>query len=126
MSKLTGAVFNVTDERTGRQRRVEVGPPADAAPPGGGWTVGGRGSGADLELDEALDGLALRIIRAGMHTYLTGDVPAGRELPAIHRHNNGSWHPLDPREDGRLAFRFDILPLRIGRSVITLELRWTD
>jgi hypothetical protein len=88
-----------------------------------GWSIGGKSSGADVEINEALTGIDLGIFPASHHIILWGTVPADTKMPDLAVQGyDGKW--LDPTlMDGNTLYcRFDWFPLRIGQHEIRVEM----
>jgi hypothetical protein len=86
-----------------------------------GWRSGPLGSGADIELDENLEHCEIGLFPAGNHQILGGTIEAGATLPPITRFRDDRWDDGGLSvTDGRVYFRFDRLPTRIGRHVLRL------
>ena len=87
-----------------------------------GWSIGGISSGANIQLDEPLDGCQLGIFPASNHIVLWGQVNESSPLPPIDMFYQGEWRHKPKVEESRLWFRFDYHPLRIGRHALLI--RW--
>jgi hypothetical protein len=127
MSEDAAVIFRVIDLRTGIQSEIMAGLPSKS---GGnefvkGWSVGGISSGAQLEIDEDLNGIDLGIFPASNHVFLRGRVEPGRALPAIGLYYDDRWsNYLLSLTDGKLDYRFDRGPLRIGSHIITVHINY--
>src|SRR5262245_6225877 len=94
MSEDTAIIFQVIDMRTGVQSEIMAGLPSKSAWNEGGhngWSVGGLSSGAQLEIDEDLNGIDLGIFPPGNHIYLKARFEPGRTLPAMARDHGDNW-----------------------------------
>jgi hypothetical protein len=87
-----------------------------------GWSVGGKSSGADVEIDEALGGVDLGIFPASNHIILWGTVPAKTNIPDLAIVDDGKLLSAVYRDGNILHCRFDRFPLRIGDHELRVEL----
>lgn len=127
MYGIIGARFDVIDLATGRQQQIEVGPPPMLEAHGClGWSVGGTGSGADVEIEARLDGVDLVILRASNHTILAGKFAPDAAIPEIRMRRGEEWVGEPIVREGSLYFRFDGSPLRIGGHEIRVSLFWDE
>jgi len=124
IEEIEGTVY-ITDLDFTAEREIDVGSPKA---PGGnklvtGWSIGELSSGADIEIDERLEGLQLGVLPASNHIILSGKIASGSPIPPIARFNGKDWTGEAHLSENALTFRFDDYPLRIGRHVLRVE--WT-
>lgn len=152
MSTKKVAILHIADQNARRIHIKELGSPEPLEwhHDSWGWSIGGVGSGAQIELDEPLEGINLAIWPASNHKFLVGEYLNRNpdSLPTMHAERFGPRHRLfrwglalgrvlrlssdrsdtsrtaDVTENGRagkVKVRFDSSALRIGRHVIQFE-----
>lgn len=122
------AHFRITDLKTGQTRTVELGEPTTRLLGGqnGCWSLGAVGTGADIELEEPLEGASIGIFQGSNHVWLSGVCPRAQSLPemTVLDYDN-EWKLPDPREfqesGDTVYLRFDERPLTIGTHLIEME-----
>lgn len=123
-------VARITDNR---KRIVEL--PLDARDLDGwneyvrGWSIGPASTNAYIVVEEAeLAGVQLGIFPASNHVLLWGHVPEGQTLPQIAWNQGEGWRTWKPMQfaPGRLEFRFDRYPFKIGDHIIQFSYEKPD
>ena len=132
-----GVRIRVTDIRDHSVQELELAPDSRDLPGWqsgvAGWSIGPKGSGAPIELDEPLDGCSLGVFAFSYHVLLWGrakeppevwSFPQDKPTASLVPFDPKRWLLIDRQELGRVAMgggdvrlRFDQSPMRFGNYI---------